>query len=216
VGALSGKNAKIKITAITPTSSTGEAFTKLSTGKYQITDITKRHWDRNTTGLPIVYVNTTARTAGEYTVDPVNGIIQFSPTSLTTGAVPVTADIHYRAASYLGQANRWTVEMETDVQDVTSFATSTGTKTWRDFQPNLTQGTVTIDRFWKSSSTGPEWYDRINLNSDLVVDLYAREYDHWRAYGWIETDTLETPIDDPVTDSVTIRLDGPLYYTTSS
>lgn len=216
MAALSGKNAKIKITSIVPTSSTGEATTKLSTGKYQITDVSKRHLDRQTTGLPTVYVNTTARTADEYTVDPVNGIIQFSPTSLTTGTVPVTVDVHYVTASYLAQANRWSAEIETDMYDVTAFATSTGTKTWRDFQPGLSQGTITIDRFVAEGSTGPEFYDRLNLSNDVVVELHMRDFDNLRGYGWVETDNWETPIDDPASESVTIRLDGPLYYTTSS
>ena len=217
---LSGKVAKVKITAVTPTSATAEAFTKLSTGKYQITDYTKRHWDRETTGAPTVYVNTTARTAGEYTVDPVNGILQFSPTSLTTGTVPVTADIHYVTASYLGQTRRWEAELETPMHDVTAFNTSTGSKTWRSFTPGLMGGSITLDRLVSTGSTATgqpvEFYDRLNLNNDVVVELHMNDFDHLVGYGWVETDTFNTPIDEQETESITIRLDGPLYYSTSS
>ena len=220
MGALSGKVAKVKITAITPTSSTGETFTKLSTGKYQITDYTKRHWDRQTTGAPTVYVNTTARTADEYTVDPVNGIIQFSPTSLTTGAVPVTADIHYVTASYLTQARSWSAELDTPMHDVTAFNTSTGSKTWRSYTPGLMGGTVTLGRLVSTGSTANgypvEFYDRLNLNQDLVVELHMQDFEHLAGYGWIEQDTFNVPIDEQETEDITIRLDGPLYYSTSS
>ena len=218
--ALSGKSAKIKITAITPTSSVGEATTKLSTGKYQITDYTKRHLDRSGTGAPTVYVATTARTANEYVIDPVNGIIQFSPTSLTTGTVAVTADIHYVTASYLGQARRWEAETETPMHDVTAFNTSTGSKTWRSFTPGLMGGQITIDRLVSTGSTAAgypvEFYDRVNLNNDVVVDLYMNDFHHLAGYGWIETDTFNTPIDEQETENITIRLDGPLYHSTSS
>lgn len=217
MAALSGKVAKVKITAITPTSSTGEATTKLSTGKYQITDYTKRHWDRETTGLPVVYVNTTQRTADEYAIDPVNGIIQFSPSTLTTGSVPVTVDVHYVTASYLGQARSWSAEIETDMHDVTAFATSTGDgAVWRSFTPGLSGGSITLDRLVSTGSTGPEFYDRLNLNQDVVVELHMRDFEHLVGYGWVENDNWDVPIDEQETEEVTIRLDGALYYTTSS
>ena len=213
---LSGKVAKVKITAITPTSATGETFTKLSTGKYQITDYTKRHWDRQTTGLPSVYVATTLHGAADYAVDPVNGIIQFSPTSITTGTVAVTADIHYVAASYLGRTHAWSAEMETNMFDVTAFNTSTGSRTWRSFTPGLTEGTVTLSRHVDSSSTGPEFFDRLNLSNDVLVELHMNDFDHLAGYGWIEADNWDVPIDDMESEEITIKLDGPLYYSTSS
>lgn len=220
MAALSGKGAKVKITAVTPTSSTGEATTKLSSGKYQVTDYTKRHWDRETTGAVKVYVNTTLRTADEYAVDPVNGIVQFSPTSLTTGAVPVTLDVHYVTASYLAQARAWTADIETEMHDVTAFNTSTGDRTWRSFTPGLSEGSVTLDRLVSTGSTTlgypVEFYDRLNLNNDVVVELHTRDFEHLVGYGWVETDNWNAPIDEQETEEVTIRLDGALYYSTSS
>ena len=217
MAAISGKVAKVKITAVTPTSSTGEATTKLSSGKYQITDYTKRHWDRATTGAVKVYVNTTLSSDDKYAVDPVNGIIQFSPTSLTTGAVPVTVDVHYVTASYLGQARNWSAEIETDMHDVTAFATSTGDgAVWRSFTPGLSGGTITLDRLVSTGSTGPEFYDRLNLNNDVVVELHMQDFEHLVGYGWVETDNWDTPIDEQETEEITVRLDGALFYSTSS
>ena len=65
--ALSGKQAKVKITAAAGTGSTGEAMTKNSSGVYQITDSDKKHWDRDTP--PTVYVNSTVAASSKYDVN---------------------------------------------------------------------------------------------------------------------------------------------------
>ena len=219
MAALSGRTAKVKTTAVAPTSSTGEATTKLSTGVYQITDYTKRHLDRNTTGLPVVYVNTTIAASSKYQINPVSGIISFDPTSYTTGAVPVTADIHYLTGSYLGQTRSWSADVATDMLYVTAFATSTGTQNWRKMIPGLTGGTVELGRFVSTGSTTdtePLLFDGQYLGSDLVVELHMNDFDHFEGFAYVNSDSWENEIDGLPQETVSLTLDGPLYFSTSS
>ena len=222
MAALSGKVAKVKVTAVAPTSATGEAFTKLSTGVYQITDYTKRHWDRNATGAPIVSLaGAPVASTVTYTVNPVQGIITFAPSSNSTGTIAVTADIHYLTASYVGQTRSWEVEVETDMDDVTAFATAAAVNAqWRAMQPGLSGGTVTLGRFRQTSTLGTTsvipFFDRLNLETDLIIDLHMQDFNRLTGFAYVEGDGWAADIESPLEESVTLRLDGPLYYSTSS
>ncbi|MHC5112314.1 MAG: RNA-binding protein [Planctomycetota bacterium] len=215
--AVSGRLAKVKVTAATPTSSTDEAFTKLSTGRYQITDYTKRIWDRNATGAPIFSIGGTPAAATEtYSVNYVQGIVTFDPSSNTTGSVAVTADLHYLTASYLGQTRTWDVEVDTNMLDVTAFSTTVAAAQFRSMTPGLSGGNVTLGRFWSSGTTAPTFHDQQVLGTRFVVDLHGQNFERLTGFAYVETDGLSADIDGLDEESVTLRLDGPLYFSTSS
>jgi hypothetical protein len=65
---LAGRNADVRISALTPTTSTGEAASLSGTGFYVgIDSSTRRHWDPEST--PVLYLNSTAVSSTAYTVN---------------------------------------------------------------------------------------------------------------------------------------------------
>jgi hypothetical protein len=217
--ALSGKVAKVKVTAVTPTSSTDNATTKLSSGVYQITNVGRRHIDREATAAPVVTVNSTIHSSTRYSINYVEGIFTWAASSQTTGAATVLVDHGYLTASYLGQTKQWSADINTEMNDVTAFATAAASNAqWRTIQPGLSDGTVTLSRFHSTatSTEEPTFFDRLNLGNSVVIDCHMQDFERLVGFGYVEQEASVDDIESPLEETVTIRLDGPMYYTTSS
>ncbi len=219
MAALSGKTAKVKVTAVTPTSSTDEAVTKLSSGVFQITAAAKRHWDRNSTGAVGVYIGAVLQGSSEYAVNPVEGVVSFATGYRPETAETVTLDPHYYTASYLGQTRSWSADFGTDMLDVTAFATSTSAAQWRTMIPGLTGGTIELGRFVSTGSTvdtEPVMFDGQWLGAELVVELHMSDDDHLAGFAYVDADAWENEVDGQPAETVSLTVDGPFYYSTST
>ena len=217
---LTGKSAKVKFTAVTPTTAAGEAFTSLSgttsRTEFRITDGTKRHWTRSQD--PIVLVNTTAHT--DFVYNPVQGKLTFTGTPLTTAeGNAVTGTVYWLTASYLPWTREWTLDTDIDMLETTSFSTSTGDVQWRDFTAGLQGATIDLGRIVDTPTTStPIWFDRLNTDQDVIVELTLNasgSTDRFEAYARVASDSYDVPRDGLQAESVTLQIDGELYHATT-
>jgi hypothetical protein len=145
----------------------------------------------------------------------VQGIFNLNESRTSTGVY--TIDCHFLTSSYLSGGQSWAVDFETSMYDTTSFAnTATGSVQARTFVPGLTEGSVSINRLASTGgTTGPIFYDRMNLQSDVIVELIASGVSRYEAYGYVTNINPTAGIDALTVESVDITLDGPLYYSTT-
>jgi len=219
MAALTGRSAKIKYTAAAYSTATGEAFTSLTatTDKvdFRITDGAKRHWTRDL--APVVYVNTTAHT--DFAWNAVQGKLTFGNPLTVAESAQVTGDVFWLTASFLPGTRSWTMDVQTDMLDVTTLSTTTADGEWREFAAGLSGATVDLGRvvFPGSSSTGyqPLWFDHLNTDQDVILELHTESTNKFEAYARVETDGYQTTVDALQEETVTLRVDGPLYHATT-
>jgi len=98
--------------------------------------------------------------------------------------------------------HEWSLDITADEHDCTEFGGATGNAPYpRQFTPGLTSWTATADRYLQS----PDFAYRVNNN--VFVRLYWNEDNDERYEGWgIITGVSPTaPVDDLVTETITIR-----------
>ena len=224
MAAVTGKGAKVKVTSATYSTAAAEAFTSISTSTdrtdFRITDATKRHWARITsTGgpkPPLMLVNSTAH-VGDFDVNYVQGKVSFDP-ALTTADV-VTGTVYWHTASFLPWTRSFMVDVNTDMLDVTSFSTTTGIVQWRSFVGGLSGASIDLGKIVASgpATTGytPMWFDRLNTDQDVLVELHMASTYKFEGYARVETDSWGASVDALQTEDVTLTVDGPLYYATT-
>ncbi len=216
---LSGKTAKIRFTSIAGTSSTDNAAT-ISTGggtgnsSIQITATGRRHWDRSATATPDLFLNTTLvpSTAIEK-INPVQGIFNLNESRTATGTY--TIDCIFLTNTFLTGGQDWSVNTETEMLETTSFATSTGNAKWRTFTPGLSEASVSIGRLVSTGDTGPVFFDRLNLESELIVELVVDDAIRLEGYAHVASDGWEASIDGLTAESVDLQIDDELYFSTT-
>lgn len=219
MAALAGKTSKVKFTSAAATTSTGEAMTSLSATTdrtlFRVTDKTHRHWTRSLD--PTVYVSTTAHT--DIAVNYVQGKVTFGTALTTAEGDAVTADVRYLTSSYLPATRTWTLAASNGMLDVTTLSTTTGAAQWRTFAAGLSDATVELGRIVNGGTTStPIFFDRLNTDQDLIVELIAQPAGttfKWEAYARVAGDGYTNPIDALTEESVTLQIDGPLYYATT-
>ncbi len=220
---LSGKTAKIRFTSIVGTSSTDNLATRstgvaiglshTTVGFVQMDSTARRHWDRSSTATPILADAGTPVAATLYTVNPVQGKFEW-----VTGDPPVgvyTIDCHFLTNTFLGGGQEWSVDVDVDMLETTSFSTSTGNTQWRTFLPGLSEATASIERFVSTGDTGPVFFDRLNLPSDLIVELVTDNADRFEGYAKVASDGWNANIEELTVESVDLQIDGPLYFSTT-
>lgn len=214
-----GKFGRVRITAATPTSTTNLG-TDLLTDKRTLilTDTTRRHWDPAATLLRVYGATTgTPLAAGTYTPDYVRGRVNFTTDHSTSVAYKV--DAAWMPTSCLAVTRAWTLDYSVDIKDATVFTCSTVNSDWRTYLPGLPEATIRLDRLNASSeSTAAPFIDRLTLQTPLFIELMpnATLADKWECYARIQADAHSVPVDDLLTESVTLRVDGPIYWTTST
>jgi len=212
---ISGKLARVRISAATPTSSTDQAAT-ISADKLSVTITAtgRRRWDPSvsSSGYAVCLAGTPVA-AAQWTPLYGKGMFQFT-TAHTTGVW--TVDVPWFATAYLGQTKGWTLEARTDMLECTAFSTSATKAAWRTYVPGLNDATITLDRFFNSSSTGPVFIDRQALNLPMYVELVLNSTDQaqYVAYGYIQTDQFTEDVVDLAKETVTFKPTGPIWYTT--
>ncbi len=223
MAALTGKSAKVKFTAVTPTTAAAEAFTSLSVStdrtEFRITDGTKRHWTRNTP--PVVLVNSTAHT--DFVYNPVQGKLTFTGTPLTTAeSAQVTATVFWLTASYLPWTRTWQMDADISMNDVSAFSTSVTDAQWRTFQAGLQGAAIDMGRIVPEApgTTGytPVWFDHLNTGQDVIVELLfntAGSTFKLEGYAEVSGDGYTVPRDGLEEESVTFTVQGPMFFATT-
>ena len=214
--AQTGRSAKIKTTSATYSTAAGEAFTSLSATtdrtEFRITDGAKRHWTRDLP--PVILVNSTAHT--DFSINYVQGKITFGNVLSTAEGDAVTGTVYWHTASFLPWTRSWTLDVQTEMLDITTLSTSTSDQEWREFAAGLSGATVGLGRIVDTpTATTPLWYDLLNTDTDVIVELHAASTYKFEGYATVETDGYQTTVDALQEEAVTLRVDGPLYYATT-
>jgi len=210
MAALSGKVARIKATAATASASTNNAAAMSTDGQtLSITSTARRHW----AAAPTVAIGGTA-TTDSFATNLVQGVVTFT-TPHSTASV-YTLDVSALTASYVGEGRNWQVATETDMRDHTVFSTSTSDVQWRSVAPGLHGATVSIDRFW-GSTTGPAFFDRMVANQDTVIELWTDQAtrNKLEGYAYVDGDGFTVPVDGDAGEAVTLTVNGQLYRSTA-
>ena len=220
MAALTGKTAHVKYTAAAFSTAAGEAFTSLSPTtdrtEFRITDGTKRHWTNDQP--PIVLVNSTAHT--DFAYNAVQGKILFTGTPLTVAeSAQVTATVYWLTASYLPGVRTWTLDVDNDLHDVTTFTTSTAAAHWRDFVPGLQGAVVDMGRIVDTpTSDTPVWFDHLNTDQDVIIELLVNSggsTHKFEAYARVETDGYDVPRDGLEEENITFQVTSEMFYATT-
>jgi len=210
MAALTGKVARIRITAATASSSTGNAAAIATDGvTVSINSTALRHWASD----PTVAIGGTA-TTDSFATNRVSGIVTFSTPHSTSSVY--TLDVAALTGSYVGEGRNWSVQTSVDMRDHTVFSTSTADTQWRTVAPGLVGGTVSIERFW-GATTGPAFFDRLAANQNTVVELWTDQATRHKLEGFafVDGDGFTVPVDGDAAESVTLTIDGALYLSTA-
>ena len=200
MGAIAGKVGSIYMkTTASATAFTTEACTNSGDNTtYYITDATKRYWDKAT--VPTVYVDASPETG--VTIDYIGGRITFDTPLGGSEAVTVTGE--YWTVSELAGFYNWSLDLTADLEDSTTFADSG----WRTFTPTLKGFTFGAEAYWQDET----FQDR--LAEEVVVSLYTNESndERYEGFAYISSDSVETPVEGLVQESVEFTGNGELYY----
>ena len=126
-----------------------------------------------------------------------------------------TIDCHFLTNTFLTGGQEWSVDVDVDMLETTSFSTSTGNTQWRTFIPGLSEATASIERLVSTGDTGPVFFDRLNLPSDLVIDLVLDDAVRFEGYARVASDGWNADIEELTVESVDLQIDGPLYFSTT-
>lgn len=212
---ISGKKARIKMTAQTATTDASEATSLVggTTSAYQINDATKRHLARSV--VPTIKDGVTTIASSDVSIDYVRGIATMSTSA--SGAVTFN-DFSFLTASYLANATQWTLSASVDALDITAFSTTATDPKFKSFVAGQSQATANLSRFIPVPTTSdPTFYDILNLDGEVVLELFPSDtHGHWEAFARITDNTPTAGVSDIITEGVTFQIDGPLYYSTST
>lgn len=215
MAALSGKVARIKHTSATASSSTNNAATLAPGGLVlTINSTAKRHWNVNNSTALVVYAGSTAVPKSNYDVRWPVGQVVF--TAARSTAVTYTIDVESYTSSFLRGGRDWSLDVDVDDLDTTTFSTSATNTTWRTNKAGLSGASVTIGRLTVDGDTGPLFYDRVAAQQNLIIDLVADNANGHRylAYGYVTADGYSDAIEGLMEESITITVDGNVYYST--
>ena len=211
---VTGKVARLRVTAAAATSSTDNAATLSTSGLVLSIDSTaKRHWNRATSTHVVVFEGVTNRTTDIASINYVQGEVTLDTAGTTSNTW--TVDVEHLTSSYLGEGRSWQATVNTDLVDQTAFSTTTGDVQWRTMKPGLSGGSVSIERFW-ATSTGAAFFDRLASEQDTVIELWRDHATRNKLEGFahVSGDEFEVPIDESAAESVSLTIDGQLYHST--
>lgn len=200
--ALSGKVGAVFVqTADAPVSFSEEATTgSLDRKRYTISDAAKRYWDKDT---PVtVEVNSVVVSAG-FTLEHCGGMVVFEAPLEPEDEVTVSGK--YLMVEQHGGFFNWSAELELETSDITTFQ-SAG---WKENLPTVKGFTASAEDYW-----GDEEFFA-GLGKEVVIALYTDATAsklRYEGFGIINSDSIETAVDDIVNETIEIQGTGPLYY----
>jgi hypothetical protein len=207
--ALAGRNAFLKAASVTATTSTGNAATRSTgvggTGYVQVNSTARRHWEPTST--PTLYLNSTAVSSTNYNVNYVQGKFQWRTGDPVAGTY--TADVEYLTVSNVGGGREWQLNVEQDMFEITEF----GSSGWKEYQPNMAGGTVSVSRYW----TDATFFDHLTLSNKFLVELGVNSAsgDRFEAFAYMTGDQHQAAVDSLVSEGMSLTIDGAIYYSTA-
>ena len=198
--ATSGAIGALYIQSDIPTTFTNEATTTNANYTiYKITNAVKRYWDKNT--AIVVKKNGTTITSG-FNIEYAGGRIVFTTPNIITDAITVSGK--YIPVSQSAGIFNWTLDSETELADVTTFA-SNGNK---EFLSTINSYTVSADGYY-----GDETFFN-NLSKEIVIVLYvnATGDDRYEGFGIVNSSSIEVNFDGVINELIEITGVGQIYY----
>jgi hypothetical protein len=191
-----GRQANIYITGTATTSITSETLTaNTDRTVFSINDAAKRFWDP--TMAPTVKLGTTTLDPSTYRVAYAGGKIIFKE-PVGAGTVTISSN-GYKAVSALGEAKEWSVDIESDMEDVTPFG-----KDWKEFAPTLKGASGSLSRWWVDEF----FFNKID--SLLGLSLEATTGKTYDCYARLTTNGIQVAVDGLVEESLDFQVIGDL------
>ena len=216
---LVGGQARIKITGTTASSSTDNAATLSTSGLVLSIDSTaKRHFNRATTTHVKIFEDATNRTTDIASVNSVLGQVTLDQARSTSATW--TMDVEHLPASYLGQANAWSIDVDVTMNDVTAFSTvasSTGDIRFRKMLPGLAGADADLSRFAVTGTTAAAFFDRLTSTQDLVLELVmdSNTRKKLEGFAYVSEDGYSAEIDGLAEEEVGFTFDDNVYLSTA-
>lgn len=206
---LAGRDAALKVTSLTGTSSTGVACTRSTgvgsdNGFVQVSSTATRHLEPETS--PALYLNSTLVSSTNYNVNYVQGKFEWKTGDPAAGTY--TADISYLTASSVAGGREWGLQLEQDAYEITEF----GSGGWKQYQPNMAGAQISIQRYWTDST----FIDYQTVDALFLVELIVNSNAGWRyeAYARLNSNQPGAAVDSLVGESLNMVADGKVYFTT--
>jgi len=218
MAAVSGKVARIRNVSATATNSTNEASDLAAGGLLLSIDSTaKRHWDRSSTA-PAIFVSGDTGTDISADIESINyvqGIVTFSTPHST--ATVITMDVDYLTADYLAGGRSWSLDVGSNMLDVTAFSTTATDPVWRTYLAGINDATIDIQRLYQADSTANFFFDSLNAqSSNLLVELVPDDAgDRYEGFCHVAGFSPSVEVDGIADEGVALQVDGVLYYTTN-
>ena len=223
--ALAGKGADIYLASGAPNAVVTQAMTSLSVaqGAANGAVIVANQWYRPTLTArrfadpavaPNVYYNGILQAASLYTWEPAGGIVKFLA---SPGALAVTTDYSYLTVAQVGGAHEWTLGLEQDLADVTTFGSS-----WKSKLPvGEINGSISLSRWWLDNrflawltSTTDATFTNVNPSPRLFLSLYTDFTNnlHYDTLATMKSDAVKAAIAGVVEEELTLESEGTITY----
>jgi hypothetical protein len=148
----------------TSTAFTSEATTLVSGKTYQITDTTKRVWDRAT--APTVYDNAVDHTSDVESIDFLFGRVTFKAAYTVTG--PITVDGHYFPLQSLGKYTSYTLTQTAEAIKDSDMPTLQGNGGFDTNSPGLKTVTVETPAVFNAAD---DWQTALETRGEYVIEI---------------------------------------------
>ena len=200
------------------TNSTNEASDLAAGGLLlSINSTAKRHLDRTSTAPAIFVSGATGSdiSADIESINYVQGVVTFT-TPHSTSTV-ITMDVDYLTSSYLAGGRNWSIDIDSNILDVTAFSTTATDPKWRTYLAGLNGATISIGHLHQANSTANIFWDSLNAeSSNLLVELVPDDAgDRYEAFCRVSRFSPSVAIDGVADEGVTLQVDDTLFYTTN-
>jgi hypothetical protein len=210
-----GYTADLFVTSTPSLTMTGEASTSPDLTTYTITNAAKRYWDD---GASVTY-RTSTNGGSTWTgylatnlVAPgatplaqcVGGKIIFSAAQPTATIVQVAG--FYFPYSQCGQGHSWSLDIDSDVLDSTTFGSS-----WKQYTDGESGGSIKFERY----AMDGYFLAALNAGAKIIVVAYvdASVLTRYDCYAYAKTDSVKADVKGLVEESLSLTATGKVYYT---
>lgn len=189
----------------TSTSFTGESMTATSvTNQYQIDDVTKEIWDRNTE--PTFYEDGVSIPSSD--IDNINylfGKVTFSTSK--TGAI--TVDGSYYPSQTISCGREYTLDQSVNLEDSTCYDTAQANNGYMTYTDTLWDINISISRLITDMTDFDTFFDIWNNGETIVVEIQPGGGSNptFRAYVKMETDNTSGDVESLEEQELNLLLD---------
>lgn len=182
------------------------AFTKKPTKpnadftRYELTDTTKRYWDKNAPVL--VYVNDALVSIG-FQLEHCGGVVVFAAALAADDSVKVSG--MSLTVTQRGGFFNWSCELSSDTSDISTFQG----EGWKENVPTIKGFTASADSYW-----GDREFSQ-SLGKEVIIALFVdntASKKRYEGYAVISSDSIETAVDDIVNETIDFEGTERLYY----